>query len=111
MYKDRTSWNSDNELFWSKRISEEELKRREEENQKYTETVLKRVLEVCKGYDGVPFANECGWDTVPIDFLEKGIRESRVDDLRDFEKSGVLDYDGGWFDLTLLGKDLPETNW
>lgn len=111
MYKDRTDWNSDNELFWGKRISEEELKRREEENQKYTETVLQRALDVCKKFKGVPFATECGYEIVPLDFLEKGIRESRADDLRDFEKSGVLDYDGGWFDLTLLGKGLPETNW
>ena len=107
MFRDRDTWNSDNDLFWGKEISEEELKRREEEDRKYTETVLQRALEVCKGYNDVPFADECGWDTVPIDFLEKGIRESQVDDLRDFEKSGVLNYDGGYFDLSMLGKELP----
>lgn len=111
MFKDRNSWNSDNELFWGKQIPKEELERREKEDREYTETVLKRALEVCKGYNEVPFATECGWDTVPFDFLEKGIRESCVDDLRDFEKSGILDYDGGWFDLKLLGKELPETSW
>ena len=107
MFRDRNTWNSDNDLFWGKEISEEELKRREEEDRKYTETVLQRALEVCKRFKGVPFATECGWDTVPIDFLEKGIRESRADDLRDFEKSGVLNYDGGYFDLSMLGKELP----
>ena len=108
MFKDRTTWNNDNDLFWGEKIHEEELKRREEENQKYTETVLQRVLEICKGFNGVPFATECGWETVPVDFLEKGIRESRADDLREFERNGILNYDGGYFDLSMLGKELPE---
>lgn len=107
MFKDRSSWNSDNELFYGKTITKEELEEREKELKEFSDSTLAKVREITKGFEEIPFEREEGWTTYGVEWLEEAISFASLDELEDFEKEGRIYYDGGYFDLSMLGKELP----
>lgn len=109
MFKDRNSWNSDNELFYGKTITKEEIERNAKKLEEYQQKVLSRVKIITEGFSEIPFEREEGWTTYGVEWLEEAISFASLDELEDFEKEGRIYYDGGYFDLSMLGKELPET--
>lgn len=107
MFKDRNSWNSDNELFYGKTITKEELEERAKKLEQYQQKVLSRVKIITEGFSEIPFEREEGWTTYGVEWLEEAIAFASFDELEDFEKEGRIYYDGGYFDLSMLGKELP----
>lgn len=108
MFKDRSSWNSDNELFYGKTITKEEIERNAKKLEEYQQKILSRVKIITEGFSEIPFEREEGWTTYGKEKLEEAISFASLDELQGFEKDGVLYYDGGYFDLSMLGKELPE---
>lgn len=109
MFKDRSSWNSDNELFYGKTITKEEIERNAKKLEEYQQKVLSRVKIITEGFSEIPFEREEGWTTYGVEWLEEAISFASLDELEDFEKEGRIYYDGGYFDLSMIGKELPET--
>ena len=108
MFKDRNSWNSDNELFYGKTITKEEIERNAKKLEEYQQKVLSRVKIITEGFSEIPFEREEGWTTYGVEWLEEAISFASLDELEDFEKEGRIYYDGGYFDLSMLGQELPE---
>ena len=109
MYKDRTGWNNDNDLFYGKEVTKEEIERNAKKLEEYQQKVLSRVKIITEGFGEIPFEREEGWTTYGVEWLEEAISFASFDELEDFEKEGRIYYDGGYFDLSMLGKELPET--
>lgn len=109
MFKDRSSWNSDNELFYGKTITKEEIERNAKKLEEYQQKILSRVKIITEGFSEIPFEREEGWTTYGVEWLEEAISFASLDELEDFEKEGRIYYDGGYFDLSMIGKELPET--
>lgn len=108
MYKDRTGWNNDNDLFYGKEVTKEEIERNAKKLEEYQQKVLSRVKIITEGFSEIPFEREEGWTTYEKEKLEEAISFASLDELQGFEKDGVLYYDGGYFDLSMLGQELPE---
>lgn len=108
MFKDRSSWNSDNELFYGKTITKEEIERNAKKLEEYQQKILSRVKIITEGFSEIPFEREEGWTTYGVEWLEEAIAFASFDELEDFEKEGRIYYDGGYFDLSMLGQELPE---
>lgn len=109
MFKDRNSWNSDNDLFYGKEVTKEEIERNAKKLEEYQQKVLSRVKIITEGFSEIPFEREEGWTTYGVEWLEEAISFASLDELEDFEKEGRIYYDGGYFDLSMIGKELPET--
>lgn len=108
MFKDRNSWNSDNDLFYGKEVTEEEIERNAKKLEEYQQKVLSRVKIITEGFSEIPFEREEGWTTYGVEWLEEAISFASFDELEDFEKEGRIYYDGGYFDLSMLGQELPK---
>lgn len=108
MFKDRNSWNSDNDLFYGKEVTKEEIERNAKKLEEYQQKVLSRVKIITEGFSEIPFEREEGWTTYGVEWLEEAISFASLDELEDFEKEGRIYYDGGYFDLSILGKEFPE---
>ena len=108
MYKDRTGWNNDNDLFYGKEVTKEEIERNAKKLEEYQQKVLSRVKIITEGFSEIPFEREEGWTTYGVEWLEEAISFASLDELEDFEKEGRIYYDGGYFDLSMLGQELPE---
>lgn len=63
MFKDRSSWNSDNELFYGKAITKEEIERNAKKLEEYQQKILSRVKIITEGFSEIPFEREEGWTT------------------------------------------------
>lgn len=108
MYKDRTGWNNDNDLFYGKEVTKEEIGKNAKKLEEYQQKVLSRVKIITEGFSEIPFEREEGWTTYGVEWLEEAIAFASFDELEDFEKEGRIYYDGGYFDLSMLGKEFPE---
>lgn len=108
MYKDRIGWNNDNELFYGKEVTKEEIERNAKKLEEYQQKVLSRVKIITEGFSEIPFEREEGWTTYGVEWLEEAISFASFDELEDFEKEGRIYYDGGYFDLSMLDQELPK---